>query len=138
MPYNIFLNKINTVKFNISTFHIFIWEKKKKMDMVLNNTVYLLLNVSPSCKFEISVQKKRKWWFHHLEMNYYLHENILYWKFILSFIRWNRSIYIIIMLDVSCQLVRFLITSSQIWSGTSLWNTTRKKLIVFFQIFRTK
>ena len=74
--------------------------------MVLNHTVHTLMNVSPSWKF-VFIQYGRIIWryFHHLEMNYYLHQNIFPWQLSLFNIRWNRRISVIMILDVSCQLV---------------------------------
>ena len=63
---------------------------------------------------------------------------MLYWKVILFFIHLNKSIHVTLILDVSCQVVWCLMKSSWVWSGTSNWNATRKELIVFLQIFRTK
>ena len=43
---------------------------------------------------------KRKY-VHHLSMKYYLHKELLQWKVSLFFIPWNRTISVIIILDVS-------------------------------------
>ena len=102
--------------------------------MGLNIIVHPFMNVSPSWKIVFSlVQIIREKYFHHLATNYYLHQEILHWNIALLFIRWNRSIYMIIILYVSCQVVWYSMTSSWIYSGTRKWNSTTKKKIIFYK-----
>ena len=68
---------------------------------------------------------------------FYLHLKILYWKVIQLFIHLNKRIYVIIIMDVSLQVVLFLMTSWWIWSVTRQWNSMWKELKVILQILRT-
>ena len=136
ITHNIDLKKMKTVHFNIlywSDNHCG-WRLHLGLRMDFNHIVHPLMNVSSSWKNVFSVEKIiREIYFHHLAMNYYLHQEILHWKFALFFIYWNRSISVIIILDVSCQVVWCLMTSSWIYSGTRNWNAITKKMIVFLQ-----
>ena len=105
----------------------------------LNHTVHPLAKVSPSWKIVFSLDKIiRERYFHHLEMNSYLHQKISHWNFTLLFSYWNRRISVIIITYVSCQVVWCSMTSSWIWSGTRYQNDMRKELIVFYKYWEQK
>ena len=73
-----------------------------------------------------------------MEINYYLHQEIFHWKIALLFIHWNRNTSVIIILDVSFQVVWCLMTSLLLYSGTRNWNATRKNMIFFFTNIENK
>ena len=107
---------------------------EKSFGSAYGHILHPLMNIFPSWKIVFSLdQIIRERYFHHLEMNSYLHQEILHWKVALFFIHWNRMISVIIILDVSCKVVWCLITSYYIYSGTRNWNATTKKMIVFLQ-----
>ena len=107
--------------------------------MVLNQTVYQLINVSISWKVFLSLKETNQKTifppfgnaFSSLSKNIILKGHPILYPL-------KKRISMIIILDVSCKVVLLLITSSLIWSGTSHWIATRKDLIVFSQILRTK
>ena len=83
-----------------------IWRNHLDMRMGLNHTVHPLMDVYLSWKIVFSLYKRiREIYFHHLEMNSYLHQEIFHWKVALLFIHWNRRIYAITILDVSYQVI---------------------------------
>ena len=102
--------------------------------MDFNHIVHPLMNVYPSWNIVFSLdQIIIEIYFHHLAMNYYLHQEILHCKFYPLFIHWNRRISVIIIIDVSCKVVLFLMTLSWIYPGRINWNATTKKMIVFYK-----
>ena len=88
---------------------------KKRHDFFigLSPNVHPLMNNSLSWKV-VLVQGRRisQRYFHHLEMNSYLHKKISPWQMTILFIQWKISIYVIINLDVLCPDVWCLMTSS--------------------------
>ena len=78
----------------------------------LNHTVHPLMIVCLSWKVVFVQDKKtRVRHFHNFAMNSYPHQKIFPWKISLLCIHWNRKIFMIMILYVSCQEVWFLMTS---------------------------
>ena len=83
--------------------------------MGLYHTVHTFMNVYLSSKVVfIQYKTTRERHFHHLEINYCLHKRKFPWQVSLLCINWNIMISVIMILDVSFQVVWCLMTSSWI------------------------
>ena len=104
------------------------------MVMVLNHSVYPLINISLSWNVFFSLEEKLendisaiwKWIFTSVKNIILKGHPILY--------PLKKRIYETIILDLSCQVIWCLITSWWIWSITRHCNTTCKELVIILQI----